>query len=361
MDLRPAASTPEVSPGACLERAVLLTVLYADLFDHPLTAQEIGVWLVGERAPDAEVKTTLAKLEGSHLSRREDLWVWSGREEIVRTRRYREGVSEPRWQQAERFARVLWSVPFVRMVAVCGSQAMDNGDEDGDIDIFCIVEPGRLWLVQCAAMILRRISAGGKSRVCPNYFISSTELEVGRHDLYLAHEITQAVPLRGGEMHRRFLAANAWVRELLPNMKAESRPARLVDEPPSPRRQRWERLLAGRTGDLLDRVVHRLLLAYYPLRLWRRGWSRKQFRQTYRRDRQEVMAEGYAPAVREAFGREAALRLGEDAASEAMPFLFPDTAAAPPTVPDPYFRRLFARHYGAPSASRSSTSHSPRG
>ncbi len=186
----PAQATAAPSVGSIprsrmteIEQAVVVTMAYADLFDYPPTREELHRYLVGTAAAPAEVDAAIARLIGRHLEQRDDYLCINGREEIfeIRTRRHR--ASPPRWTAARRYARALSRWPFVRMVAVCGSLAMDNVDEDGDIDVFCITAPGRLWWGQAAAMLLRRWPGFARQRVCPNYFLSQESLLLEDRDL----------------------------------------------------------------------------------------------------------------------------------------------------------------------------------
>lgn len=161
--------------------------------------------------------------------------------------------------------------------------------------------------------------------------------------------MAQATPLWGGEAHRAFRDANPWVLHFLPNVDAAARREPMAADTPSAagRGERWlEALLAGgRLASLLDRLVHSLLLSYYGLRLRHRGLDRHRLASSYRRDRQEVAAGGYASAVEETFRRRVGERLGEhEALARDLERLFP--SAGRRERPDPSFARLLSSRYG---------------
>ena len=264
-------------------------------------------------------------------------------------------TSPPRWRQAERYARWLRRVPFVRLMTVCGSQAIDNAPAAGDVDFFCITAPRRLWLVQMAAMLLRRPAALGGVEICPNYFLAEDALALAARDLYTAHEALQVVPLWGRDAYVAFRDANAWTAELLPGFDVSARLERLTDLEAPRLTRRLERALGGRAGEALDRLVHRALLGYYSVRLWRHRFGRGALREAYRRDRQVVVGGGYAGAVVAAFRRRVRERLPAEAIpEELLERLFPPrgalVAARETTVGDGVTRlygRLLAQSYGA--------------
>src|SRR5262249_19710127 len=120
--------------GAVLERAIVQTVAYADVFDYPLTADEIHRYLIGISAGRGNVR---ALLNDGHLpealTRSGRYFTLAGRESAIEIRRGRAASAIEYWRHAVHYGRRMSHLPFVRMVAVTGALAMDNM-ADGDID-----------------------------------------------------------------------------------------------------------------------------------------------------------------------------------------------------------------------------------
>jgi hypothetical protein len=247
-----------------LERAILLTVAYADIFDYPLTAAEIHRYLVGTAAPSVAIQTALDgdRLAPHSLSYRDGYFMLPGREAIVTTRRRRASVAARLWPPALRYGQAIASLPFVRMVAVTGALAMDNVESEADIDFLIVTEPGRLWLCRALVIGLVRLAARRGDRLCPNYFLSEHALVLSEHTLYTAHELVQMVPIAGLGIYQRLRTLNTWADGFLPNADgpprqlaaraALDRPARRLFEaalrtPPGGWVERWE----------MDRKVHK--------------------------------------------------------------------------------------------------------
>jgi hypothetical protein len=346
---QPCAPLGAPSRFGLLERRLLLTVLYSDLFEYPLTEAELGRVLVGSCASSEEIDAALIGALAPFVTRHDGFVLWRGRESLADRRRARAALAPPRWRQAQGYARWLRRVPFVRLVAVCGSQAWDNAAADGDIDFFCLTAPRRLWLVQVAAMLLRRAASRGGAEICPNYFLTLDALALEARDLYTAHEALHVVPLWGRAAYDAFLRANPWTADFLPAFDVEERRARLEDDPAPLLTRVLERLLSGRLGDLLDAGLHRALNAYYRVRL--RGHVRRAatVAAAYRRDRQVVVGGGYAHAVAAAFRRRLATRLPADTFDEAeLAWLFPPTAEGhlPEVRVAQLYGQLLAENYG---------------
>ena len=250
------------------------------------------------------------------------------------------------------------------MVAVCGSLAVDNVDDQGDIDIFCITARGRLWWGQVAAMLLRRLPTFASQRVCPNFFLPAGSLSLDDRNLYTAHEIIQAVPLAGESVYREFINANGWLDELLPNARrseaddageaGEALASQPGDRHPGRAAALIERRFSGRLGEALDRLGYETLLRYYWLRLRGRGVTLRGLRHYYRRDRQLVVGGGYETIVRSRLAESLRGLLGDAGAAAAVARLLPASDTGATSGPDsrpspPLYKRQFETRYGADS------------
>jgi hypothetical protein len=54
-------------------------------------------------------------------------------------------------------------------------------------------------------------------RICPNYFLTARAVHDLQRNLYSAHEISQMVPLSGGQYYQELRRLNGWVSMYLPN------------------------------------------------------------------------------------------------------------------------------------------------
>ncbi len=241
-----------------LEFAILRTLLYADVFEFPLTTQEIHQFLIGVTATTAEVETALASspLLAEILIEQNGCWAPRQRAESLALRREREAISERLWGAALRYGRGLAALPFVRMVAITGALSMRNATAaNDDLDYLIVTTPGRVWLTVLFAVILVRWARLWGIRLCPNYVLAETALSQARRDLYIAHEIAQMIPLSGMALYTAMRHSNAWTVDYLPNAEAPLYP--LPDHTPQGvgRWLQWvgERIFGGAWGDRLER------------------------------------------------------------------------------------------------------------
>lgn len=214
----PAKNIPSITT-ATLETAILQTVAYVDGFDYPLTAAEVHRYLIGISATREQVEAILGNghLIPHQLSCHDSHFMLPGRETIVATRRQREEIARQMWPQAITYGRLIAHLPFVRMVSVTGSLAVNNAVEGSDIDYLVVTANGRLWLTRAFVIFIVRLAAQRGIPLCPNYFLSQRALHIAEQNLYTAHELVQMVPLSGLDIYHHLQRVNEWTGHYLPN------------------------------------------------------------------------------------------------------------------------------------------------
>ncbi len=264
------------------EKAIVNTVSYVDVFDYPLTPAEIQRYLIRLRLTQAEIERLLhqGNLVPELLSQRDGLYMLPGREDVTEMRQRRQNASRQLWPAAVTYGRLIAGMPFVRLVAVTGSLAVNNLDRGGDIDYLVVTANDHLWVSRAFVLLIVRWAARRGHEVCPNYFLSERALRLSDRNLYTAHEITQMVPLYGRRVYDALRRANDWTREYLPN--AIGPPATLQDAEthlrrlgPSPQRRLLEATLATPPGVRLDRWEMRRKIDKFG-RIYQ-GWQESDF------------------------------------------------------------------------------------
>lgn len=240
-----------------LERAIFETLAYSDVFDYPLTLDELHRYLTFPALKD-ELLVCLKSL--STVSSRSGFYFLAHHDALVEIRLTREAVSRPAFRRALSYGRILGALPFVRMAALTGSLAVLNLSKKADMDYFLITQPGRLWLARAFAVTFGRFMRLFDDRICVNLLVSENQLEWNAQDLYSAREMCQMIPITGMDVYLELRERNAWTESFLPN--ALSAPQHAPDiEPFSGLVQRLsEFIFWGKLGDLLESWVMNLQL-----------------------------------------------------------------------------------------------------
>jgi hypothetical protein len=260
-----------------VEKAVLLTVHYRDLFGHAVREEEIARFLIGLCAGPAEVQAAIQRLTGPFLAVTDGYVTWRGRERLVEERRQREANSVRLWALAHRVGAWARIFPFIRMVAVTGSLAVNHAGPGHDIDLLCVARRRRVWPAVLAMRLIHyRARRQFRVVVCPNCVLDESDLLVRHQNLYLAHQVLHMQPLWGLAAHAELLAANRWVVDYLPNWQPGAPVTPSAQQPqglPEPDRmgnrfvRRLSRLTPSWVGDQMNQRLYQMAwrraLAFY--------------------------------------------------------------------------------------------------
>ena len=158
--------------------------------------------------------------------------------------------------RADRLARILRHLPFVRGLLLTGSASADDAARGADVDLLVIVAAGRLGTV--FLLLAPLASLFGGRLFCPNWYMCEGRLGSDSQTLYMARELVQARCLSGNA--DELFHANPWIRAMFPNA---------VPPPPvephlqrrTSAQRRFEALLGGTLGHRVERWAQRLAQA----------------------------------------------------------------------------------------------------
>lgn len=210
-----------------MEKAILKTLIYADIFGYPLTIYEIHKWLIGKKAALRQVEKGLERLAKKLKVKSRAGYYFLPKRDSIFQRRKRNKKQVKRFLQRAKFAAYLLKiVPWIKLVGISGGLAMENVSKKDDIDLFLITEKNRIWISRLLAIFLlnffrrkvsdkKRDSAG---KICLNLVLDEDNLGQDNKDFYTAHEVLQMRVLweKNGIYHK-FLLDNEWAFKALPN------------------------------------------------------------------------------------------------------------------------------------------------
>lgn len=219
-----------------LRNSILRTLSYFDLFEYPLTKEELFAFLwqppfdSAQGKPKANYEEFLEYLDSPEAPPEKfGYYFLSGCEANVESRRRRLVWSELKLKIARRAVKWFRSIPYIRAIFVCNTVGAGEAKEGSDIDFFIVTAPDRVWLVRFFSNLtlrllgLRTFGDKIKDRVCLSFFIDShnlslSNLRVAEDDIYLAHWLYRLAPLYDPEnIYEKLLSANQWTKRFLPN------------------------------------------------------------------------------------------------------------------------------------------------
>ncbi len=212
-----------------MEKAILKTLIYADIFDYPLKTYQIHKWLIGKQVSLRQVEEALDRLnKKSKVKSKKGYFFLPGRNRLVTKRLSREKNSKSFFRRAKFTVWFIKFIPWIKLIGISGGVAVDNAEREDDIDLFIVTSKNRLWLSRILVisflnyMGVRRKANMKPSQVagklCTNILVEEDKLEQTNQDIFVAHEVLQMKVLwsRGG-VYKKYLEDNSWAFKFLPN------------------------------------------------------------------------------------------------------------------------------------------------
>jgi hypothetical protein len=202
-----------------VQEHIIRTLLYYDIFNYPLTVDEIKRYSGADPADLEQVPQELEQLlNAKQVFKFGEFYTVQNNVANV-DRRIKGNEEAARYLTiAKKKAQFISKFPFVRAVFGSGSLSKGYMDEHSDLDFFIITKPGRLWVARTLLVMYKRIFLlNSHKHFCVNYFVDHDHLEIEEKNLFTATELATVIPLVGGEYYHKLHAANAWLPQFFPN------------------------------------------------------------------------------------------------------------------------------------------------
>ncbi|HPI67264.1 MAG TPA: nucleotidyltransferase domain-containing protein [bacterium] len=261
-----------------IRKAIIETMVFFDLFDFPLTKEELWRYLYSFSGIKIEqedfFKVLKAVVEEKLVATQGEYYFLFGREAIVMAREEKIIYSLSKRQRAEKLVRRwLRFLPNIAGVFLIGPIVYGNAKKESDIDFLIVAKPGRIWTVRFLAawplklLNLRPTERVKKDRFCLSYFITADNLnlestKIDDHDILLVYWLAFFLEplLNRDEIWQKFLSANQWLENQAPNwpgigvIREET-----TKQEPQP----------GWPGNFLERLLKKIQCWYLPDKLRR--------------------------------------------------------------------------------------------
>jgi len=204
-----------------LRKNILKTLLYYDIFSHPLRSDEVFTFLPQNSVSKdniSQVLKTLASDPGSPLAEKNGYYYIKPKETSIDSRIAKEKHSRKMWRYARLVTHIIKRFPFIRAAMVTGSLSKNSSDSSSDLDFMVITAKNRLWIARTMLMLFKKIFLFNSYKFfCINYYISEDFLEIENRNIFTATEIVTIKSTYNSGLLEEFLRANKWVQEYFPN------------------------------------------------------------------------------------------------------------------------------------------------
>lgn len=195
------------------------SLFYHSIFEYPLTKKELERWETGNIDASFSKKKKISFKSGYYFI--------SSQGQSIYKRMLNSKFSKAKLRRAKEAARLLAKIPTIELILITGSLAMENANEDSDIDLLIVTSKGTLWstrissylILALAGFSLRRAGESAeKDRLCMNIWLDMNELSWKKRNIFTAHEILQTkVLVDKNKNYEQFLECNSWATKYWPN------------------------------------------------------------------------------------------------------------------------------------------------
>jgi len=249
-------------------RSILKVLAYFDVFNYPLTKEEIH-FFIEEEIDSAFINAGIRQLVT-------DKYVYSLGEfyslqdnPLLSERRIKGNRNaEQILNTAYKISRILYQFPYVRGIGISGSLSKNFADKNADIDFFIITASNRLWIARTLLHFLKKVSYifGRQHWFCMNYFIDEDLLEIEEKNIYTATELITLIPVCGDYCFQQFFLANNWASDYYLNYHFKNERFLKKSEQSFIKRI-IEKLFNNQVGNGLDNLL---------MKLTTRRWQKKE-------------------------------------------------------------------------------------
>ena len=249
------------------EQSVIKALAYFDIFNYPLTQEEIYNY-IDQPVPVEVVMATLLRLvEEKRIFRLGNFYSLQPDVALHTRRTTGNHKAEVILKTAYKVGGFLYQFPFVRGIGISGSLSKNFADQHTDIDFFIITRSNRLWIARTLMHLFKKLTfiTGHQHWYCMNYYIDEEALRIEEQNIFTATELITLIPVCGNGALHNFYYQNNWVADYFPHQEV-SRQSILVSRPVFFKRAA-EWLLNNKLGNAIDNAL---------MRITARRWKKKE-------------------------------------------------------------------------------------
>jgi hypothetical protein len=252
------------------QQSIIKALAYFDIFNYPLTKEEITSFLDQFVAVDDVTEALQQLVAGKRIFRLGNFYSLQYDHALHTRRLAGNRKAESLLTIAYKIGGFLYQFPFVRGIGISGSLSKNFADQQTDIDFFIITRANRLWLARTLMHLFKKLTfiTGHQHLYCMNYYIDEEAMCIDEQNIFTATELVTLLPVCGNGTMDRFYDQNNWAAAYFPNQKMHKHSLLLTRSAWFKRGVEW--LLDNKLGNAIDNVL---------MRITARRWKKKEQQQ----------------------------------------------------------------------------------
>lgn len=207
-----------------VQAAVLRTLLYYDIWSHPLTEEELFMFLPVNSMSFEQFRNQIRAMPRDLVASTDGFYfLTASSSAVVKERLRRMRHARRMWLLARFATHIIKRFPFVRAVLVSGDLSKNATHKKSDVDFLIITEPGRVWITRTLLILFKKIFLlNSKKFFCINSLLTTDALRFDEHNIYTATEVATLKPLYNSRLFYEYLKANEWIKQFFPNFEPKN-------------------------------------------------------------------------------------------------------------------------------------------
>lgn len=207
-----------------LQKSLIKTIAYFDLFDFAPTLGEIERWLLDSSEAPAALSTIRQALDQlPQIEQQQGMYYLQGRADLIEKRKQKYIATMNKWRHARKYIRLIALLPGVEAVWFANSVAWCNARQESDIDLMIITSPGKLWTARFWATGLMKIlrqrphEQTHDKALCLSLYMDRDHLnmeqyKIAEQDIHFSFWANQLYPLYDpNNIYKEYQQQNSWL------------------------------------------------------------------------------------------------------------------------------------------------------
>jgi predicted nucleotidyltransferase len=231
---------------------ILKTLGYFDLFQYPLTVEEIYHFNPAPVSIAAVNNELVLLLTDKIIFKLDRFYSLQNNNFLSERRRNGNTLAAEHLKTAYRVAKFLSRFPYVKAICVSGSLSKNFATHKTDIDFFIITAANRLWIARTCMHLYKKLTflTGRQNWFCMNYYVDEEAMEIREKNIFTAMEIVTLLPMHGKQCLDEFIGQNRWTDSFFPLKNFNNNAAPHL-------KKGWfskliEQIFSGKMGDYAD-------------------------------------------------------------------------------------------------------------
>jgi|AntRauTorckE6833_2_1112554.scaffolds.fasta_scaffold00174_19 hypothetical protein len=211
-----------------LNKAIVSTIAFFDVFSYPLSAFEVFKYLQIDTSYFKIIQALEDLEERNIISSKNSFYCLKGKETNFEIRQKRYNYTKEKINIAKKWSKVFKLFTGLKLIALSNSIGSYNLREGGDIDLFIVTKRNRIWTTRFTLALIGKIfnlrpsPENEKNKLCLSFFVSEANLNLENYtkenDFYFFYWLVNLSSVYDEDNYLdKLLEENTWLKKYLPN------------------------------------------------------------------------------------------------------------------------------------------------